>query len=335
LHAVKQDGREYPLFHSFWIKSETEEPSITKFILATQAFKQLRAMLPETMRLWVSMDRWFFSKSFFENLEALHFDWVTKAKRNTVFYRLVPTCPGRAKPRYIRVTATEIIRQYFYQLLPGMSKGLVAVAVNGLYLKVSEPKPNAKGRNKNRTAYKAVGGVVALRFTEDETEENKRESASPDVEPVATYKGAYLLVSNRTDAPAKVVAVYQKRWRIELLFRNAKNELGLCECHSSNENHIEAHIALLFTAETLVRLAEWEYNAKMDPDKSITHGKMSNLIFRTHCTLDIQPTHNGISDVVYLYFDTAVRKFASFFEQFWPQSIELKWFLPLAGNVYH
>ena len=63
-----------------------------------------------------------------------------------------------------------------------MSKGLVAVAVNGLYLKISEPKPNAKGRNKNRT-----------------------------------------------DAPAKVVAAYQKRWRIKLLFRNAKNELGLAD----------------------------------------------------------------------------------------------------------
>ena len=60
LHAVKQNGREYPLFHSFWVKSETEEPSVTKFVLATQAFKKLRAMLPETMRLWVSMDRWFF-----------------------------------------------------------------------------------------------------------------------------------------------------------------------------------------------------------------------------------------------------------------------------------
>jgi hypothetical protein len=32
-------------------------------------------------------------------------------------------------------------------------------------------------------------------------------------------KGAYLLVSNRYEAPSEVVGAWLKRWRIEVLFR--------------------------------------------------------------------------------------------------------------------
>lgn len=48
----------------------------------------------------------------------------------------------------------------------------------------------------------------------------------------------------------------------------------------------------------------------MYPDISIAHGKLNNLIFRTYYTLD------NISNVVERDFHIAVRKFASFLNNF-------------------
>jgi len=323
LHGVKQNGLEYPLFYAFWKKADS------KFDLALQALSKLRSLLPnEKMRLWVSMDRWFFKKPFLAELEKLNFDWVTKAKRNTVFYYLVPGPTPFARPRYVRIAAQDLIRKYYHHLLPASSSsGVMSFALNGLYLKVSEPVPGAKGRKKNRSAYKAVGAVLAMRLTEDE-KEHRKDSVSSDTDPAASYKGAYLLVSNRADAPKEMVGAYQKRWRVEVLFRNAKQELGLGKCHSCNENHIEAHVALVFTAETLLRWAQWAYNEKMGPEERCTHGKMSSLFFRTQCTVDVQSPHHGKSDIVQVYFDTGVRKFKELFSLFWPKCIQLKWYVP-------
>jgi hypothetical protein len=47
--------------------------------------------------------------------------------------------------------------------------------MNNYHLKVSELIPGAKGRKKNRTVYKSVGGVIVMRFTEDEKEEPHQE----------------------------------------------------------------------------------------------------------------------------------------------------------------
>ncbi|WP_199242487.1 hypothetical protein [Desulfosporosinus fructosivorans] len=43
-------------------------------------------------------------------------------------------------------------------------------------------------------------------------------------EQVAQYRGAYLIISNRHDAPREALSVYVKRWRIEVFYRAAKQE---------------------------------------------------------------------------------------------------------------
>jgi hypothetical protein len=49
-------------------------------------------------------------------------------------------------------------------------------------------------------------------------------------------------------------AICFKRWRIEVFFRAAKQELALEKCHSESEAHHHAHFELLFVAETLLLL---------------------------------------------------------------------------------
>jgi hypothetical protein len=45
MHAVKQSGLEYPLFYALW------DSTSTKFELALEMLKNLRAALPEKLRL--------------------------------------------------------------------------------------------------------------------------------------------------------------------------------------------------------------------------------------------------------------------------------------------
>jgi SRSO17 transposase len=51
-----------------------------------------------------------------------------------------------------------------------------------------------------------------------------------------------------------------KRWRIEIFFRTAKQELGFEKCHSESEAHHHAHFELLFVTETLLAVAQLELN---------------------------------------------------------------------------
>ncbi|PHJ37714.1 hypothetical protein P378_14615 [Desulforamulus profundi] len=74
--TVLKNGLEYPLFWRFWRKNESQDDKQTKLELARKMLLDLRSTCRE--RLWVAMDRWFICKNFF--------NWVTKAKKNTVLY---------------------------------------------------------------------------------------------------------------------------------------------------------------------------------------------------------------------------------------------------------
>jgi hypothetical protein len=76
--------------------------------------------------------------------------------------------------------------------------------------------------------------------------------------------------SNRYDVPNEVVQTYVKRWRIEVFFRTAKQELAFEKCHSESEAHHHAHFELLFAAETLLAVALFELNKEKTSDEGYT-----------------------------------------------------------------
>lgn len=53
--------------------------------------------------------------------------------------------------------------------------------------------------------------------------------------PGNTLKDAYLLISNRVDAPEEAARAYTKRWKIEVFYRTAKQNLGLTSCYAQSE----------------------------------------------------------------------------------------------------
>ncbi|GAB6171670.1 hypothetical protein JCM15765_11480 [Paradesulfitobacterium aromaticivorans] len=320
LHSILRNGLEYPLCYRIWRKPETKGEGLTKFDLACEMLTQLRESVQ--CRSWIAMDRWYMKKEFFNFLTAHSFDWVTKAKRNTALYRKeIESWSGRE--RYVPLNARMLIKEVFPRLKV-QGSGLVSVSIPNIYIKLPYETTGKRGKTVKKYRYTPIAAVAAMRLKEDiETDEKEvfLEGESKE-DQAATYRGAYLIISNRFDAPHEALKVYMKRWRIEVFFRNAKQELGLNDCHSTTEVHHHSHIELLFVAETLLNYAQWyENKEKTSEEEGITHGKMVNRLFHTRCEIKLK-TRRG-SQQVYVYIDTEVRNFARLFDAFLPEEIRM------------
>lgn len=325
LQAVLQNGLEYPLFSSIWRKPDDDAEGLSKYDLAKQMLLMLRESV--SCRLWVAMDRWYLNKDFFAFLQAHSFDWVTKAKRNTALYKRVQT-HGR-RDRYVPVSPRQLMAESYHRLTLG--KGLNAIAIEGIYMKVPYETIGRKGKTVTRKQLVPIAAVAAIRLKEDETRDDQKvdHSVAAEEHP-ATYRGAYLLISNRSDAPLEALNVYGKRWRIEVFFRTAKQELGFEECHSISEAHQIAHLEMVFAAEMLLSYALWQVNKEKTSDESCTHGQMVSGFFHTRCQVRFR--HHKGSERIYIDFDTDVRHFASLISAFWPPQLLMTWW-PVYSSI--
>ncbi len=304
LHARKANGLQYPLLYSIWNKVKDTEIHLTKLDLALHLLQELKKQLPHPVRLCVAMDSWYFAKSLYLEIEKLEFDWVTKAKINTILYRKVMI---RRKERFIEVLPEVLFKEAKPIFSFWRQKKSVCMAFKDIYLKIDEIH-NGQGYLK-KPILKPVSAVVTANLQEDLEQ--------------GDTKGTFaLLLSNHTDfTDVEVVQNYKRRWSIEVFFRNAKQELGLNDCHSTNENHIHAYLSILFTAEALVRFAQWKYNQKTDTKDEVTHGQVVDLLFHIRCEVVAKS-----KDSIQVYFDTTVKPFATFFREFWPPSLRMTCF---------
>jgi hypothetical protein len=177
-----------------------------------------------------------------------------------------------------------------------------------------EMRPNKKGNLVKKQVYTPIAAVATIRLPEDMNDERVViDIADPD-EKAAHFKGAYLLISSRVNAPEQAVMEYAKRWKIEVFYRNAKQELGLTACHSQSKVAHEAHIEMIFIAETLLNYMNWELNK--DGAITLTHGEVIREI--------INASHRvAFRNTLQLYFDISCIKFASFIKKYWPKYYDL------------
>jgi hypothetical protein len=158
--------------------------------------------------------RWYLCKDFFNFLMANDFDWVTKAKRNTALYkREIHSLTGQE--RFVPVNPAMLIKEAFPSLNKLGAVGLVGISMPSIYMKMPCMVTNRRGEAKKKYRYTAIAAVVAMRLKEDEEAEQDLPEDNDEEKP-ATYRGAYVLISNRVDAPDEVLPVYVKRWRIEV-----------------------------------------------------------------------------------------------------------------------
>lgn len=99
-----------------------------------------------------------------------------------------------------------------------------------------------------------------------------------------------------------------------MFYRNAKQELDPTAYHSESKVAHEAHIEMIFIAETLLNYINWELykNGVI----TLTHGEVIREIINANHRVAWRSTLN-------LYFDTGIRRFASFIKKFWPQYYDL------------
>ncbi len=330
LHAVRGNGVEYPWSYTIWTKPDNDtDKKQSKLDLALQMLRAVRKQV--TCRLWVVMDRWYFSKPFLLQCESANFDWVTKAKRNTRLFRRVIE-PGTGRERFVPIRPKDLIREVYPLLMAQTNVDVASVACENIYLKMPKASVNRRGKPCTKMKYTPIAAVVGKRI---KPQDNKATTESAELvdpnEPVeaddvaAEYKGAYLLISNRHDVPSEVMGAWLKRWRIEVLFRTAKQELGMLNCHSPNENHIRAHLTLLFTAETLIRYLVWEQKTAGEED--CTHSQVIRNLLCIRCHTR-QAARMNEPDLIVIDLDTAAKHCASLIDKFWPTRLELRWFDP-------
>lgn len=317
---VRSNGLVTPLFWRIWIqnKDNSANGKLTKIELAKNMLLSLREIT--SVRLWVAMDRWFLCKELFQWLNSNNFDWVTKCKRNTALYQLNGT-DWKGKPRYSPVKPGTLLALHYAQLVKNGKPGeCSALNIPDIYIKLPVMKPNKKGSLVRKQEYTKIAAVAVIRLPEDiDTENPVVDQANPD-EKAAHFKGAYLLISNRHDAPEEAVNSYAKRWKIEIFYRNAKQELGLTSCHSQSKEAHEAHIEMIFIAETMLCYANWELNK--DGAITLTHGQMVKEIINASHRISKRNT-------LQVHFATPVAKFTSFFKKFWPEFYDFGFRLPL------
>jgi hypothetical protein len=330
LQAVLQNGLEYPLFYSVWRKPKIKGEGLTKYDLARQMLLMLRETT--TARLIVAMDRGYLCKDFFVFLMTHGFDWVTKAKRNTALYRKVIES-GTKRERYVPLNPIMLIKEVYSQLLKQGTLGLVSVSIPNIYMKLPYIITNKKGKHLTQQRFTPIAAVVAMRLKEDLENTDPESNVADLEESPATYRGAYLIISNRHDTPEVALVTYVKRWRIEVFFRTAKQELGFEQCHSKTEAHNHAHFELLFAAETLLAYAQWQLNKeKTSDEEGYTHGKMVRGLFHTRCQVHVK-TKKGIQRI-YIDFDIQAQQFARLFELFWPEEILMLWVPNTPNSIY-
>ena len=304
IHARKANGLQYPLFYSIWNKEQENKVHLTKLDLALQMLQALKKQLPRPVRLCVAMDSWYFVKSLYLEIEKLEFDWVTKARKNTLLYRKVTI---RGKERFIEILPEVLFKEAKPLFIFWRKKKSVCMAFKDIYIKIDEIH-NGQGYLK-KPILKPISAVVTANLQEDLEQKSTKETF------------ALLLSNNIGFTAVEVVQNYKRRWSIEVFFRNAKQELGLNDCHSTNKNHIHAHLSILFMAESLVRFAQWKYHQKTDIKEEITHGQVVDLLFHIRCEV-----HAKSKDLIQVYFDTTAKPFATFFREFWPPQLRMSWF---------
>jgi hypothetical protein len=306
--VVLSNGLEYPMLWRFWVKTDKQDEKQTKLDLAKEMLAVFREI--NKSRVWVAMDRWFLCKKFLRWLMNNNFDWVTKAKRNTVLFRKIYD-HVQQKETLVKVNARQLLRE-IYPLVRAMGNENI-LSIPDIYIKIPYDTFTRKGKLITRQEFVPIAAIAAT-YAKQAPE---ADIFLPEDELPATFQGIYLLISNRFDAPEEAASTYVKRWRIEVFYRTVKQNLGLTSCYAQSEIAHFAHVELLFTAQTLLCYATWEGN-KEGAEQAFSLCEAIRYFFNAGCRISC------CNNLIHVYFDMTIQRFSSLIEKFWPVSLDLK-----------
>lgn len=215
------------------------------------------------------------------------------------------------KEHYVKLNPKQLLREV-YPRIRALGKGSV-LSIPDIYIKVPYETLTKKGKPITKQRLLPIAAIAAT-YEKQATEGSV---ILPEEECPATFKDAYLLISNRVDAPEEAATAYARRWRIEVFYRMAKQNLGLTSCYAQPEAAHFAHVELLFTAKTLLCYAAWVCN-KEGAEQAPSLCEVVRYFFNADCRI------RCCKQQIQVYFDTATKCFSRLIDKFWPQSLELR-----------
>ncbi len=110
------------------------------------------------------------------------------------------------------VNPGKLLAMVYNQLVETGDAGEIAsVSIPGIYIKLPEMRPNKKGKVIRKQVYTPVAAVATIRLPEVMDHEQVAIDITDPDEKATHFKGSYLLISNRFDAPEQAVIAYAKR----------------------------------------------------------------------------------------------------------------------------
>ena len=198
-----------------------------------------------------------------------------------------------------------------YPKVRALGRGTV-LSIPDIYIKLPYETTTRKGKPITRQRFTPIAAIAA-------TYEKQAEDSGilPEDELPATFKDVYLLISNRIDAPEEAARAYAKRWKIEVFYRTAKQNLGLTSCYARSETAHFAHMELLFTAKTLLCYANWDFN-KEGAEQAPSLCEVIRCLFNAGCRI------HCYEQLIQVYFDTTTQRFSRLIDKFWQNNLDFR-----------
>jgi hypothetical protein len=202
-----------------------------------EAFRPLRPGRP----VFVLFDSWYLNQRIVRTARAKQLDWCSCLKRN----RVLELLDLSLETGEIRSTARLTVGELLDQLVPAALLTEAGVPVAAAAVRPEWQYFTVRKRRFRALAYRgqlAGIGLVQMVVVQEQYRSGKWSPFIP-------------LVTNRLDlTPAEVVTVYLERWPVEVLIRDAKQNLGLTDCQIERLEGTVRHWVLAFVSQALLML---------------------------------------------------------------------------------
>ncbi len=210
---------------------------VAQVVAQIAAFRPLRPGRP----VFVLFDSWYLCRSVVRAARAQHLDWCSTLKSNRSLTLLDLVLETGEVRREWKVSVAELLAQ----LTPAALLTEAGVPFPQAAVTPRWEQVEVGGKTCRVLAYRArlSGiGLVQVVLTQERWHDGRWSPVVP-------------LVTNRLDLPAgEVVLVYQQRWPVEVLIKDAKQQLGLVDCQMERLEGTVRHWVLALLSQAMLTL---------------------------------------------------------------------------------
>ena len=211
--AILFRGVVIPWQFQFWVpRDQAGDQYLKATQIAAHMINQLR--LPFAGKVRVLFDSFYLSPAVVKACESQGFQWFSVASKNRKLHR------RRASARAIKEFAPGLLRHRNEWVRFPRQRGwrwMQITAVDG--------------------SMRHLGSIRMVL---------SKRKGDP-------WNKTLAIVTNETNLPAReIISIYEKRWQIEVLFKELRNSLGLCDYQVQSRNAMERHLHLCGMAHQLL-----------------------------------------------------------------------------------